>query len=94
INETTRGFASIQKRVCLINGASRTTAAEALNIELHLLSIKLQLRTGVTRAISESLIRQYPESEIKLGGYIPMEVSLKSNPGLMGSTTDKCLYYC
>jgi hypothetical protein len=40
----TRDFAAIQKRAaCLISGAFRTTVAEALNIELHLLLIWYQL---------------------------------------------------
>jgi UDP-N-acetylglucosamine:LPS N-acetylglucosamine transferase len=43
--EVTQGFASIQKQAaCLISRAFKTTATEVLNIELHLLLIRLQIK--------------------------------------------------
>jgi hypothetical protein len=50
-NKIVRSFAAIQKRAALlIGGASKDTAAEALNTELHILPIKLQFqrRAGET----------------------------------------------
>lgn len=84
--KTVRGFAAIQKRAAvLISGAFRTTAAEALNIELHLLPMRLQMeqltketalriRTGPTHAMPTYLRVQRSEEETKLGGFTPMEV--------------------
>jgi ribonuclease HI len=81
----TRDFAAIQKRAaCLISGAFRTTAAEALNIELHLLPIRYQLdqlvkatairiRTGPTHGIPNGLLNRRTDDELTLGGYTPME---------------------
>lgn len=43
-NQISSQFSAVQKRAaCLISGAFRTTAAEALNAELHLLPMKLQM---------------------------------------------------
>ncbi|EED11562.1 reverse transcriptase, putative [Talaromyces stipitatus ATCC 10500] len=67
ISQTISKFAITQKRAaCLISGALRTTAAEVLNIELHLMPIRLQLdqltkatairiRTGPAFAIPDGL---------------------------------------
>ncbi|EED15965.1 hypothetical protein TSTA_010810 [Talaromyces stipitatus ATCC 10500] len=85
IIQTVRKFTTIQKRAaCLISGAFCTTAAEALNIELHLMPIRLQLdqltkavaiwiRTGPAFAIPDGLVNRRTSDELKLGGYTPME---------------------
>lgn len=70
INEQIRPFAAIQKRAaCMIGGAFRTTAAAALEIELHLPPIDiemariaketaLRLRTGPQFAIPPLMLQQ------------------------------------
>ncbi|EEA25056.1 reverse transcriptase, putative [Talaromyces marneffei ATCC 18224] len=85
ITAITRDFATIQKRAaCLISGAFRTTAAEALNIELHLLPIRYQLdqltkatairiRTGPAHGIPNGILIRRTDDELALGGYTPME---------------------
>jgi ribonuclease HI len=81
----TRDFTTIQKRAaCLISGAFRTTAAEALNVELYLLPIRYQLdqlvkatairiRTGPTHGIPEGMLQRRTDHQLTLGGYTPME---------------------
>ncbi|EED18407.1 conserved hypothetical protein [Talaromyces stipitatus ATCC 10500] len=71
ITQTIRRFAITQKRAaCLISEALRTTAAEALNIELYLIPIRLQLdqltkaaairiRTGPAFAIPDGLANRH-----------------------------------
>jgi hypothetical protein len=85
INATIRDFATIQKRAaCLISGAFRTTAAEALNVELHLLPIRQQLdqltkmtavriRTGPSHGIPSGMLMKRTNEKLTLGGYTPME---------------------
>jgi ribonuclease HI len=80
-----RPFASIQKRAaCLISGAFKTTAAEALNVELHLLPIAihmdrlvkdtaLRLRTGPIFAVPPTMLRCRPADDRDWSGWTPME---------------------
>jgi hypothetical protein len=81
-------LASVQKRaVILISGAFRTTAAEALNIELYLTMIKhqiervvcetvIRIRTGPVHAIPRSAITPCTQEEIKQGGKTPIEAQM------------------
>jgi hypothetical protein len=85
VTTTIRDFATIQKRAaCLISGAFHTTAAEALNVELHLLPIRQQLdqltkmtavriRTGPAHGIPSGTLRKRTDEELTLGSYTPME---------------------
>ncbi|RAO74375.1 uncharacterized protein BHQ10_010387 [Talaromyces amestolkiae] len=85
ITSTIKGFASIQKRAaCLISSAFRTTAAEALNTELHLIPMRqqldqlakitaIQIRTGPTLGIPSGMLTKRTDEELTLGGYTPME---------------------
>jgi hypothetical protein len=78
-------FVAIQKRAaCLISGAFRTRAAEALNTELHLPPITihmnrlvketpLRLRTGPAFAIPPTMLRRRPADERDWSGWTPME---------------------
>ncbi|KAJ5660660.1 reverse transcriptase [Penicillium longicatenatum] len=78
-------FAAIQKRAaCLIGGAFKTSAAEALNIELHLPPIGIQMdrisretalriRTGPAHGIPQLMIRQRSQQQRQRGGWSPME---------------------
>lgn len=78
-------FVGIQKQAtCLISGAFRTTAAEALNTELHLPPISihmdrlvketaLRLPTGPSVAVSPTMIRRRPADERSWAGWSPME---------------------
>ncbi|KUL82030.1 hypothetical protein ZTR_11395 [Talaromyces verruculosus] len=89
ITNTIKDFASIQKRAaCLISGAFRTTASEALNVRLHLLPIRQQLdqlakmtairiRTGPALGIPSGMLTKRTNEELVLGGYTPMEVRLE-----------------
>lgn len=68
-------FVAIQKRAaCLISGAFRTTAAEALNAELHLPPIAIhtnrllkettvRLQTGSVFAVPLTMLRRRPVDE-------------------------------
>jgi ribonuclease HI len=78
-------FVAIQKQAaCLISGAFRTTAAEALNSELHLPPISIQmnrlvqetalrLRTGPLFAVPPTMLRRRPAGERDWSGWSPME---------------------
>ena len=80
-----QSFVGIQERAaCLISGAFRTTAAEALNTELHLPPIAihinqlvkepaLRLRTGPAFAVPPTMLRRRPVDERDWGGWTPME---------------------
>ena len=84
--KVSKRFASLQKRAaCLIGGAFKTSSAEALNVELYLPPIRIQmdriaqetalrLRTGPMYAIPKAMLQQRPERQRKRGGWIPMEV--------------------
>ncbi|KAJ5655623.1 reverse transcriptase [Penicillium longicatenatum] len=78
-------FATIQKRAaCLIGGAFKTSSAEALNIELHLPPIGIQMerisaetavriRTGPAHGVPQLMTRQRPQQQRQRGGWSPME---------------------
>ncbi|KAJ5809035.1 reverse transcriptase [Penicillium pulvis] len=78
-------FAAIQKRAaCLIGGAFKTSAAEALNIELYLPPIGIQMerisaetalriRTGPAHGVPQLMIRQRSPQQRQRGGWTPME---------------------
>ncbi|KAJ5901429.1 reverse transcriptase [Penicillium tannophilum] len=78
-------FAAIQKRAaCLIGGAFKTSAAEALNIELYLPPIGIQMerisaetalriRTGPAHGVPQLMIRQRSQQQRQRGGWSPME---------------------
>ncbi|KAJ5543315.1 zinc knuckle domain protein [Penicillium sp. DV-2018c] len=75
-------FAAIQKQAaCMISGAFRTTAAEALNVELHLPPIlnrlvketALRIRTGPVFAVPPLMLRRRPAEERDWAGWTPME---------------------
>ncbi|KAJ5598905.1 reverse transcriptase [Penicillium lagena] len=88
-------FASLQKRaVCLIGGAFKTSSAEALNVEMYLPPIGIQmdriaqetalrLRTGPMHAIPKAMLQQRPESQRKRGGWTPMEVQAWKKGGCL-----------
>jgi hypothetical protein len=81
-----REFAKIQHRAaCLISGAFRTTAVEALNVELHLPPMRLQMericketairiRTGPRFARPIGISERRPAAQRRRGGWTPMEV--------------------
>ena len=91
LTRITHDFASIQKRAaCLISGAFRTTAAEALNAELHLLPMQYQLeqivkstairiRTGPTHGIPRGMLYRRTEAALTLGGYIRVTAVVRGN---------------
>jgi hypothetical protein len=91
----TRDFVTIQKRAaCLISGAFWTTAAEVLNIKLHLLPIRyqldqlikataIQIRTGPTHGIPNGLLNRRTDDELTLGGYTPMEAHAWKKDGCL-----------
>src|SRR3981081_4184939 len=80
-----RQFAKIQKRAAIIiSGAFRATAAEALDIELYLLPIKMQLEaraeetalrivTGPAIGCPPAWKETRPRRQIQLGGLTPLE---------------------
>jgi hypothetical protein len=80
-----RKLAAIQKRAAiLINRAFRATAAEALNIELHLLPVKLlleqraeetaiRLRTRLWFACLEGIATKRKAPEIQKSGWTEIE---------------------
>ncbi|KAJ5117510.1 zinc knuckle domain protein [Penicillium atrosanguineum] len=88
-------FVGIQKRAaCLISGAFRTTAAEALNIELYLppLAIHmnrlvketaLRLRTGPAFAVPPTMLRRRPNDERDWAGWTPMEAQAWKTGGCL-----------
>ncbi|OQD73321.1 hypothetical protein PENANT_c211G00669, partial [Penicillium antarcticum] len=90
-----RPFAAIQKQTaCLISGAFRTTAAEALNTELHLPPISihmnrlvkeaaLRLRTGPQLGIPPTIIRRRPAHERDWSGWTPMEAQAWKTGGCL-----------
>jgi hypothetical protein len=88
-------FTSVQKRAAvLISGAFRTTAAEALNIELYLTPMKHQIeqvvcetairvRTGPVHSIPRSVIISRTREEIKQSRQTPIKAQMvKKNGGL------------
>jgi hypothetical protein len=94
-NQLVQQFASVQKRAAvLISGAFRTTAAEALNIELYLMLMKHQIeqvvcevairvRTGPVHAVPSSAVIPRTREEIKQGGRTPIEAQMvKKHRGL------------
>ncbi|KAJ5318355.1 zinc knuckle domain protein [Penicillium atrosanguineum] len=88
-------FASIQKRAaCLISGAFRTTAAEALNTELYLPPMAihmdrlvkktaLRLRTGPAFAVPPTMLRRRPNDERDWAGWTPMEAQVWKTGGCL-----------
>ncbi|KAJ5159354.1 zinc knuckle domain protein [Penicillium coprophilum] len=78
-------FAGIQsKAACLISGAFKTTAREALDVELHLLPMQQQLdrlvrltavriRTGPRYAVPKTMQRERNQVQRQRGGWTPME---------------------
>ncbi|GMG55441.1 unnamed protein product [Aspergillus oryzae var. brunneus] len=86
-------FAQIQKQAALlISGAFKGTAAAALNIELYILPVHLQLqqiieetavriRTGPELACPESILKPRTARERRRGGWTPIEaLSRKGGP--------------
>ena len=86
-------FAQIQKQAALlISGAFKGTAAAALNIELYILPVHLQLqqmiketavriRTGPELACSKSILKPRSAREQRRSGWMPMEaLSRKKGP--------------
>jgi ribonuclease HI len=92
---TSQPFVGIQKRAaCLISGAFRTTAAEALNTELHLQPITihmnrlvketaLRLRTGPAIAVPPTMLRRRPMEERDWAGWTPMEAQAWKTGGCL-----------
>ncbi|OQE71313.1 hypothetical protein PENNAL_c0107G01286, partial [Penicillium nalgiovense] len=90
-----RPFVTIQKQAaCLISGALRTTAAEALNAELHLPPIlihmnrlvketALRLRTGPDFAVPPTMARRRPADERDWAGWSPMEAQAWKTGGCL-----------
>ena len=88
-------FVGIQKRAaCLISGAFRTTAAEALNTELYLPPIAihmnrlvketaLRLRTGPVFAVLPTMLRRRPADERDWAGWTPMEAQAWKTGGCL-----------
>ncbi|KAJ6168289.1 reverse transcriptase [Penicillium chrysogenum] len=93
-------FVAIQKRAaCLISGALRTTAAEALNTELYLPPIAihmnrlvketaLRLRTGPTFAVPPTMLRRRPVDERDWSGWTPMEAQAWKTGGCLAAPPD------
>lgn len=88
-------FVAIQKRAtCLISGALRTTAAEALNAELYLPPIAIhmnrlvketavRLRTGPAFAVPPTMLRRRPVEERDWSGWTPMEAQAWKTGGCL-----------
>jgi ribonuclease HI len=88
-------FVTIQKRAaCLISGAFRTTAAEALNTELYLPPIAIhmnrlvketavRLRTGPAFAVPPTMLRRRPLDERDWSGWTPMEAQAWKTGGCL-----------
>ena len=88
-------FVAIQKRAaCLISGAFRTTAAEALNAELHLPPIAIhmnrlvketavRLRTGPAFAVPPTMLRRRPVDEREWSGWTPIEAQAWKTGGCL-----------
>jgi ribonuclease HI len=84
-----RQFAKIQKRAAIIiSGAFRATAAEALDIELYLLPMKMQLEaraeetalrivTGPATGCPPAWKETRPRRQIQLGGLTPLETYIR-----------------
>ena len=95
LTKITREFANIQKRAaCLITGAFRTTAAEALNAELNLMPIRqyldqlvkitaIRIRTGPIHGIPEGMLTRRTDHQLTLGGYTPMEAHAWKKDGCL-----------
>ncbi|KAJ6016472.1 zinc knuckle domain protein [Penicillium herquei] len=95
-NKMSHPFAAIQKRAaCLIAGAFKTSAAAALNVELHLPPIDIQmnrivketalrLRTGPRFAIPPSMKNKQRSTRQRLtGGWSPMEAQAWKKGGCL-----------
>ncbi|KAJ5111870.1 reverse transcriptase [Penicillium alfredii] len=90
-----RPFVAVQKQAaCLISGAFRTTAAEALNAEPHLSPISihmnrlvketaLRLRTGPLFAVPPTMLRRRPADERSWAGWSPMEAQAWKTGGCL-----------
>ncbi|KAI1829300.1 hypothetical protein DTO027I6_9813 [Penicillium roqueforti] len=88
-------FAAIQKQAaCLISGAFKTTAAEALNAELYLPPISvhmnrlvketaLRLRTGPEFAMPPTMLRRRPADERYWAVWTPMEAQAWKTDGCL-----------
>ncbi|QQK42055.1 reverse transcriptase [Penicillium digitatum] len=88
-------FANIQSRAaCLMSGAFKTTAREALDIELHLLPMQQQLdrlvqlaairiRTGPAYAVPKTMLVERGHMQKQRGGYTPMEAQTWKKGGCL-----------
>ncbi|KAJ5148620.1 zinc knuckle domain protein [Penicillium atrosanguineum] len=88
-------FAGIQKRAtCLISGAFRTTAVEALNIELYLPPMAihmdrlvketaLRLRIGSAFAVPPTILRRRPNDKRDWAGWTLMEAQAWKTGGYL-----------
>ncbi|EKV14892.1 Reverse transcriptase, putative [Penicillium digitatum PHI26] len=93
-------FASIQARAaCPISGAFKTTAREALDVELHLLPMQQQLdrlvrlaairiRTGPAYAIPKTMLRERSKTQRQRGGWTPMEAQSWKKGGCLTAIPD------
>ncbi|KAL2004907.1 hypothetical protein VTN00DRAFT_2757 [Thermoascus crustaceus] len=88
-------FGSMRRAAIIISGAIQLTAALALDTELHLLAMRLQvhlradetairLRTGPVVACPRGMLTRRPRKEIKLGGETLMEAQVWNK--------DRCLW--
>jgi Ribonuclease HI len=90
-----RKFAGIQSRAaCLMSGAFKTTAREALDIELHLLPMQQQLdrlvqltairiRTGPRYAVPKTMLQERNHTQRQKGGWTPMEAQSWKKDGCL-----------
>ena len=88
-------FASIQSRAaCLMSGAFKTTAREALDVELHLLPMQQQLdrlarltavriRTGPRYAVPKTMLKERNNIQRQRGGWTPMEAQSWKKDGCL-----------